>query len=205
MSPSRRPGNAQVCQACLKLRFRGRAAGGGPDAAPCAAIGDARRRPQQNSQRVLLANPRTAAVSRHGRCGAAARAGRPGGQASRPTATGHECGAREGRGEGVCGEGTRAWGARGAGRRGAGVSAVPGERRFALFGRLDSGARDRFRISGVRLWRARTFRSRQSEGAFFRCRRDRRAPERGMRGTQPHWCWRLAACFGRVKRERKRG
>ena len=101
--------------------------------------------------------------------------------------------------------GTRVWGARGAGRRGAGVSAVPGERRFALFGRLDSGARDRFRINGVRLWRARTFRSRQSGGAFFRCRRDRHEPERGMRGTQPHWCWRLSACFGRVKRERKRG
>ena len=41
-----------------------------------------------------VAKPRTAAVSHRGRCDAAARAGRPGGQASRPTATGHECGAR---------------------------------------------------------------------------------------------------------------
>ena len=36
------------------------------------------------------ANPRTAVASRHGQCGAAARAGRPGGAmgTSRPTATG---------------------------------------------------------------------------------------------------------------------
>ena len=49
---------------------------GRPDAAPCAAIGGARRHPPQHSQRVLLAKPRTTAVSRRGRCGAAAR-GRP--------------------------------------------------------------------------------------------------------------------------------
>ena len=36
-------------------RFRG--AGGDPDAAPCTAIGGARRRPRQNSQRVLLVMP----------------------------------------------------------------------------------------------------------------------------------------------------
>ena len=41
-----------------------------------------------------VAKPRTAAVSHRGRCDAAARAGRPGGQAARPTAMGHECGAR---------------------------------------------------------------------------------------------------------------
>ena len=44
-------------------RRRGGAAGVGPDAAPCAsreprqAVGGARRRPLQNSQRVLLAKP----------------------------------------------------------------------------------------------------------------------------------------------------
>ncbi len=59
-------------------RRRGGAAGVGPNAAPCAgreprqAVGGARRRPLQNSQRVLLAaKPRTAAASRHGRCEAA--------------------------------------------------------------------------------------------------------------------------------------
>ena len=66
---------------------------------PCRGWGTGRRAlrgyegrtetPLQNSQRVLLAKPSTAAVSRHGRCSAAARAGRPGGQSSRSTATGY--------------------------------------------------------------------------------------------------------------------
>ena len=46
----------------------------GTDAAPCAAMGGARRRPQQNSQRVLLAKPRTAVAWRREQwCGGASR------------------------------------------------------------------------------------------------------------------------------------
>ncbi len=66
---------------------------------PCRGWGTGRRAlrgyegrtetPLQNSQRVLLPKPSTAAMSRHGRCSAAAGAGRPGRQSSRPTATGY--------------------------------------------------------------------------------------------------------------------
>ena len=51
-------------------RARWRAVAGGADAAPCAANGGARRRPPQNSQRVLLGKPRNGTAPRgaaHGR------------------------------------------------------------------------------------------------------------------------------------------
>ena len=61
-----------------------------------APAGDHRVLPQRDtsverSEGRAVTKTRTAPVaSRHGRCGAAARAGRPGGQASRPTAKPHE-------------------------------------------------------------------------------------------------------------------
>ena len=72
----------------------GARAWGAAGARPCRAQYRGQSRSMQNSQRVLLAKPRTAAVSHRGRCGAAARAGSPGGQASCPTATGLHHGAR---------------------------------------------------------------------------------------------------------------
>ena len=99
---------------------------GGPDAAPCAAIGGARRRPQQNSQRVLLAMVRrrwraaTGDVARRREPGGWGAPTGGGGQASRPTATGphgNGCGrgARErcmatGHERGVRGRGVRGGG-----------------------------------------------------------------------------------------------
>ena len=69
-------------------KVRGRAAGGATGRRALRGYEGRTETPLQNSQRVLLAKPSTAAVSRHGRCSAAARAGRPGGQSSRSTATG---------------------------------------------------------------------------------------------------------------------
>ena len=68
---------------------RGNKVVGGTDAAPCAAMGGARRRPLQNSQRVLLAMARERGRRGAG-CKAAHRAMRRGGAmgTSRPTATG---------------------------------------------------------------------------------------------------------------------
>ena len=83
-------------------RSRGRAAGGANGRRALRGYEGRTETPPQNSQRVLLAKPRTAAVSHRGRCGAAARrrAGRAmggegaGGQAARTvrTASGR-CGA----------------------------------------------------------------------------------------------------------------
>ena len=81
-------------------RARGRDAGGATGRRALRGYEGRTETPLQNSQRVLLAKPRTAAVSYRGRCGAAARAGRPGGQASRPAATGDGRCARQ-RGTGV--------------------------------------------------------------------------------------------------------
>ena len=61
-------------------RSRGRAAGGATGRRALRGYEGRTETPLQNSQRVLLAKPRTAAVSHRGRCDAAARAGRLGGQ-----------------------------------------------------------------------------------------------------------------------------
>ena len=101
-------GRKRGAWAAREERSRGRDAGGATGRRALRGYEGRTETPLQNSQRVLLAKPRPAAVSHRGRRSAAMarRAGRPGGRTSRPTATGQHERARQrgavtGRGNGA--------------------------------------------------------------------------------------------------------